>query len=168
MSINHVRWRWAPGYEGLYLVSEDGEVMTLPRGGKDAHTLTQFDTGNGYRKVLLYSSDGIATNQLVHRLVATAFCEIRQGATEVNHLDGNKSNNHASNLEWVTPSENKDHASRVLGGNHRKPGRRKFDDEQVRYIRSSTTGSRPLARQFGVSPTAIRQIRTGKTYQEVI
>ena len=167
MSINSVKWRWILGYEGLYLVSEDGEIMTMPRGGKDAHVLKLHNVGRGYKQVLLYSADGSSARYLVHRLVATAFCEMRKDATEVNHIDGNKSNNRASNLEWVTKSENMIHSSRVLGGNHRKPTRRRFTDEQVRFIRSSSTGIRPLARQFGVTPTAIRQIKTGKTYQEV-
>lgn len=51
----------------------------------------------------------------LHRIVATAFCEKKEGKEFVNHIDGNKENNMASNLEWVTKSENELHSTRVLG-----------------------------------------------------
>jgi hypothetical protein len=49
----------------------------------------------------------------VHRLVAAAFCNKRDGCDEVNHKDGNKLNNRAENLEWCTKSENMLHAYRM-------------------------------------------------------
>ena len=49
-------------------------------------------------------------NHSVHRLVASAFCLKEEGTTEVNHIDGDKHNNNASNLEWVTQQQNSKHA----------------------------------------------------------
>lgn len=61
----------------------------------------------------------------VHRLVAMAFVKGMVSGKEVNHIDGNKRNNAASNLEWVTKSENQLHAYKIglrrpTYGNHRK------------------------------------------------
>jgi len=76
--------------------------------------------GNGY---MCYTADKL---YLLHRIVATAFCDNPDPVTKkfVNHKDGNKLNNHATNLEWVTKSENELHSVRVLGNKRNIEGLR--------------------------------------------
>lgn len=161
------KWRWIDGYVGLYLVSDHGNVISLPKHGKDAVTLKPISDGR-YLGVTLYSKEGKPTRELVHRLVAKAFCMGYEPSLEVNHKDGDKTNNKADNLEWITRSENMKHSARILGGGHIHKPQRMFTDDQIRDIRNSSMGTRPIARLYGVSPNAISQIRKRKTYQEVI
>jgi hypothetical protein len=85
-----------------YLVQEDGSVFSLRAG----RYLRLQAASNGYRFVKL----GRGKPHLVHRLVAAAFVANPDGKPHVNHKDANRENNHFSNLEWVTPSENHTHA----------------------------------------------------------
>lgn len=109
-------WKAVVGYEGLYDVSDTGKVRSLERltsAGRRGigRELRQYLLPCGYFEVLL-SNDGKIKHKRVHRLVADAFCEKTDGRNEVNHIDGNKQNNSADNLEWVTRSENVKHAYR--------------------------------------------------------
>jgi Mn-dependent DtxR family transcriptional regulator len=110
-------WRPVLGYEGLYEVSNYGEVKSLTRKrscGKgfyyqEERILKQTFTTTGYKKVEL-SKDGKRKSLKVHRLVAIAFIPNPFNKEEVNHIDGDKINNNVNNLEWVTSSENSIHA----------------------------------------------------------
>lgn len=62
--------------------------------------------------------DGVRKSLGVHTAVARAFCEGYSPELQVNHKDGNKTNNAASNLEWMTPGDNTRHAREVLGFNN--------------------------------------------------
>lgn len=112
---------WLPieGFVG-YEVSNLGRVRSLdrmvPREGKQGdlsikgQTLKAGRTPKGYRRIQLVSADGSKRNFMVHRLVALAFIENPDEKPEVNHKNGDKENNKASNLEWSTESENQFHA----------------------------------------------------------
>jgi hypothetical protein len=69
---------------------------------------------NQYLQAAL-SKGGTTWQPLVHRLVADAFIPNPKGKQQVNHIDGDKTNNHAENLEWCTRLENVRHAIEVLG-----------------------------------------------------
>lgn len=109
------QWKPVKGFEGKYIVSNLGNVMSLPRTilnrlGReytvDGFTLSKRISDTGYENVYL----GNSASKSVHRLVAEAFVQNPNRFSEVNHIDGNKKNNCASNLEWVTHSENIKHA----------------------------------------------------------
>lgn len=93
---------------GRYGVNTKGEVKNLHSGRK----LKNRDGGNGYWKVRLFGIDNRYKNYTIHRLVALAFCEGYNPATTyvVNHMDEDKHNNRASNLEWCTPKYNRNYS----------------------------------------------------------
>jgi hypothetical protein len=110
-------WKDISGYEGLYQISNHGRVKSLERNEKfckrPESILKTFLCGSGYQEIILKNKEG-RKPKLIHRLVAEAFIPNEEGKREVNHKDGNKTNNEVSNLEWVTPSENQSHSHKVL------------------------------------------------------
>jgi len=118
--------RWLPvaGYEGLYEVSTLGRVKSLSRpyknqagecGAMQPEKIMQPSlNGAGYPQVSLWRG-GVLRAQQIHRLVAQAFL-VPTGGEEVNHLDGDRQNNAAENLEWCTRAENMAHAKKLGWG----------------------------------------------------
>ncbi len=94
-------WKDIPGYEGLYQVSNYGQVKSL-RFGKEK--ILRYRLLKGYERYCLYK-DGRQKFFLAHRLVMYAFNYVDENLT-INHIDENKRNNHISNLEYCTQSEN--------------------------------------------------------------
>lgn len=111
-----------------YLINESGVFIRK----KDKVLIQWCYTIDGYPTIKLVDDQGIRRINRVHRLVAKLFvnCE-RSEYTEVNHIDGDKTNAHYSNLEWVTPSENQIH-SYNLG--LRKPANSYVDDKYIHLI----------------------------------
>lgn len=113
-------WKSIPGYKGLYEVSNMGRVKALERiaarGSKgERHRKEQIlklQCRNLYLKATLCKNGEYKQFQ-VHRLVAEAFIPNPDGKPVVNHIDGDRCNNQASNLEWVTYRENTQHAIRT-------------------------------------------------------
>lgn len=101
MASNWITATLAPGV--TCEVSEDGRVR-----GSDGRRLRLDMDPRGYLRVRFGASGKIRAR--VHRLIATAFVPNPLGKPQVNHIDGNKRNNAASNLEWCTPRENQRHA----------------------------------------------------------
>lgn len=118
------RWRPILGYEDKYMISDAGHVLSLAKVVREKTGKTRIRkerilrnilASNGYLFVIL-SNNGKTKTHLLHRLVATAFIGASQ--LEVNHKDGDKTNNDVDNLEYVTHSQNIRHSYQVL---KRKP-----------------------------------------------
>ena len=114
-----MEWKAVKEYEGLYEVSDSGEVRSCDRYIKTdirnvksrlikGKVLTQNTKRNGYKTVDL-CKNGKVTTTLVHRMVAEAFLPNPDRLHFVNHKDSNRANNTTSNLEWVTSSDNRKH-----------------------------------------------------------
>ena len=119
-------WKDVKGYEGLYRVSENGDVKALDRyvdnrwGGKvfkKEKDISIRGDGKGYLRCTLICDKTPRTIH-THRLVAEAFIPNPKNKPCVNHIDCNTSNNNISNLEWVTYSENQLHANKMNRREH--------------------------------------------------
>lgn len=104
-------WKDVKGFEGIYQVSDEGEVRRLYKGG----TTKTMKPWTGQYKTITLSAKGKKRTYLMHRLIAETFLGRPANATEVNHKDGDKHNNRLENLEWVTQQENGYHADEFLG-----------------------------------------------------
>lgn len=100
-------WKDIKGYEGLYQISNFGRVK------RNGNILKPIDS-HGYKYVHLCNKNHERKNHAIHRLVALTFIYNPSNLPQVNHIDGDKSNNLITNLEWVTATENAYHKSRVL------------------------------------------------------
>ena len=144
-------WKDIDGFNGLYQVSNLGNVKSLDRCvlTRGANHESQFIKGrmlklNGGRKYpqVILCKDGKTYGRLVHRLVATAFIPNPDNLPCINHKDENPKNNHVDNLEWCTYQYNntynnriekcKDKISKTLTGRHYE---RHLTDEQRERIR---------------------------------
>ena len=108
-------WKDVVGYEGLYKVSNKGNVFSVERmvRGKKCGgiILKPRYHRDGYLQVML-CKNGIRKNKLIHRLVLETFVENPNNLPEVNHLDENKANNELPNLEWCDGSYNSNYGTR--------------------------------------------------------
>lgn len=112
-----------PGFEGLYSITIDGRVYShgrVSRGGfmKEKIYMPQWiqshpNLMHGRHMVGIYDLKGKRHRFTLYRLVAMAFIpnDDPKNKVQVNHKDGNKMNNHFSNLEWSTPEENQEHCT---------------------------------------------------------
>lgn len=102
-----MEWKDITNYEGLYRVNCNGDVYSIRKN----KILTPERLSGGYLRVGLFDELGNRKRFLIHRLVLCEFDEYRQYPEwEVNHIDMDTSNNHISNLEWVTQEQNHQHA----------------------------------------------------------
>ena len=106
--------------------------------------------------------------EYLHRLVALKFIPNPHGFTDVNHIDGNKANNHIDNLEWCSRSDNILHAyqNNLNYTPSKISTRRKLSQKDVEEIRQSTLSSLVLAQKYDVSKPTILNIKNHKIYNQ--
>jgi len=152
------------GFEGRYSVDEDGNVFSHRR---DIKLKPRLVSG-GYLGVRL---DG--KGRLIHRLVAEAFLPNFLEKPQVNHIDGNKTNNALSNLEMATSSENLLHAVRtglkvsVKGENNGKAKLSNADVITIKMLLLKGEKGVYIAKKFGVSHPTISLIKSGKRWKQI-
>jgi hypothetical protein len=166
-----MKWKPIKGYEGRYSISDTGVVWSEERlvdyGDKfvtcgNREKISRIDR-KGYVSVCL-STNGKNKCIRVHRLVAEAFISNPEGLKEVNHINGDKTDNRIENLEWSNRSRNITHSYRVLESSNRdgtNNGRHVVNEDDVREIRrlkSEGVSTRELSQRFGISNGQILRI----------
>ena len=150
-------------YDSEIFISSDGKVF------HNEKLLKTFISKEGYERVK-FSVNGQIYRELVHRLVAETFIPNPNNLPQINHIDGNKTNN-----EWCTRSENLKHAFRqglrnCKGVNNPMTKLTQSDVEEIRktYIKGKHCdfNSRGLAKKYGVSPGVILNIVHRRTFIE--
>lgn len=154
---------------GLY-VSNKGRVKTHSGDIKNL-----YDNGGGYFLLSVYDRDNKKNRSFyIHRLVAELFigetCNVK---TQVNHKDGDKSNNHVDNLEWVCPKENIKHMhDNKMNMNRRNHGKTyKLPDSVIAYAYSKVvmgiSGVGVTAKEYGMPRTTLSSIVNKRTRRDV-
>lgn len=177
------KWKPVKGYEGLYEVSDFGRIKSLKRTetvkNKRGETYTRshkerilaqtLDGRSNYLQVML-CKDGKGKKHLVHRLVANAFIENPLSLQEVNHIDEDKTNNCAANLEWCTHKYNSNYGSRQAFGRGEKNSQNKFSEELIKQVRCEFVARDPekgltaLSKKHGISMPHLCAILRGKRW----
>lgn len=171
------KWREIPGTDGNYIASDMGTIASIDRTITNINGVVRRYIGGdlkpsrhikGYRAVSI-CVNGKETTALVHRLIMAAFNG--ESKLQVNHINGNKSDNRLENLEYCTCSENHKHAYRVglknINGERHPVAR--FSNQQADIIRNralSGESTMLLAKEFNVVPSVISNIKYGRTYAQ--
>lgn len=151
-----------------YMIDKEGNIWSPYRGGKYLHPAP---TKKGYYRIVLQTTNGRKTFQ-VHRLVLETFKPVDNcDKLEVNHKDGDKSNNKLENLEWCTGSFNVRHS---LENNLKIPARGELvggsvlKEEEVlkicEYLKNSNLSLKEIGELFGVSKSCIFDIKRKKSW----
>ena len=147
--VNEV-WKNIPEYEDCYQVNNFGRIKSLSRKIKHKNNqihnikeqiikphLTGYLSNNSQYKRVELSKNNISKGFSIHRLVAEAFIDNPENKCCVNHIDGDKHNNKVENLEWVTISENNQHAYK-LGLKVSKKG--KYSSKSKKIVQKTKSG----------------------------
>ena len=162
-------WKDVKGYEGIYQVSNLGNVINL-KSRKSNPFLKPVLTSRGYFQVFLFVN--CPKRILLHRLVAEHFILNIDNKPQVNHINGIKTDNRVENLEWVTAGENMKHG-RVTGLINSPKGERhpnaKITQRQVDEIRNffliNNYSVKELSQKYNVSQSVIYGAVTYRTYK---
>jgi hypothetical protein len=147
------------GYE-KYIIFEDGKILSIPINKYMNPSLTK----DGY-----YCTMFNRKTETVHRLIAKAFVPNPHNKPEVNHIDGNKLNNHYTNLEWCTRGENIKHCYDLglrscKGENNSRAKVKQSDIENIKALYKQGKTQKEVGIIFGISPSQAGKIINNKSW----
>lgn len=160
------KWSDVMGWEEFYRISNKGRVYSK----RYKKIMKPLKTHKGYLAIDLRSKARVKKGHLIHRLVAIAFIGMpTKIKNQTNHKDGNKTNNKAENLEWVSQSENQIHSYRlglksVKGEMNPKAKLTLKDVNEIRRLVLNKVKQIDIAKQFNVSQAQISYIKLGKSW----
>ncbi len=168
-------WKDISGYEGIYKISNKGNIKSLSRFHvpKD-RILTGFKSNNGYVCIEL-SKEGFSSRFYVHRIMAIAFLPNPYNKPNINHKDGVRNNNNLDNIEWCTQKENIQHAHRTglaRVGIGEKQAHSKLKTNNINKIRSMYRTGAYTMKEIGdiykVSYQSISDVVNFRTWKHII
>jgi hypothetical protein len=153
------------GYEN-YLVFNDGTVLN----SNTDRELKPDRTNRGYYRITVCKNNKVKRYS-IHRLVAELFIHNPLSLETVNHIDGDKSNNSVSNLEWLTQQDNQAHAVATdLCPKGSSNGNSKWKEDKIhevcKLIQSGLTRT-PVLEQTGITKSTFDDIRRRKTWKHI-
>lgn len=170
-------WKDVVGYEGIYEVSNDGQIRTKEgkitsneryskRVWKQRVLKQKVDKENSCRVNLW--KNGKEKTWLVHRLVALAYIPTVEGKESINHIDGSRLNNHIDNLEWCNHKENNNHAfdTGLMSSNvpivlvHK-------NTKQAHYFRSMAKAGKFLGKAHGYISAVLKGNQSNSSEYEI-
>ena len=164
-------WKDVVGYEGLYQVSNFGNVKSLGNNfTRKERFLKLSPQSKGYLTVVLQKN---ATRKmvLVHRLVAEHFIDNSESKPQVNHINGDKTDNRVENIEWVSHRENLDHAIKnnlTLKGEENRNSKLKDSDViKIHSLLQKGVTTKELSESYNVSYSTIDGIRTNTYWKHL-
>lgn len=155
-----IEWKDMIGYEGVYRISNRGNVFSI----KNGYNLRLSDS-HGYRSARL-TNNGVRKIGSVHRIVAKHFISNTECFPEVNHINGNKSDNRVENLEWCSRKRNVEHANALGLCNYRK----KMDDFKVLALHTMYNSGFTLteiSKYYKISVGTASAIASGKHWKHL-
>ena len=160
-------WKPVPGWKNAYEVSDLGNVRKTT-----GEVVGQWRNDRGYMLVRL---SGPRRQLSVHRLVASVFISNPRNHPTVNHMNNERADNRACNLEWCTQAENLRHAEIQGRMQHdywvgRRSPNAILSDPQVLEIRNAHRGGESYAEigaRFGISKRAVGRCINKETYANV-
>lgn len=153
-------WKDVVGYEQYYQISSHGKLRSVRRG----RIMSAPPNSSGYHHTSL-NAKGSTKGIYIHLIVAGHFVDNPFSKPEINHKDGDKSNNKCNNLEWVTKCENMRHSYHVL-----RRGHIKLTPQDVMAIResyASGNGVGIISDVTGVSRANIQAIVTRQSWKHI-
>lgn len=171
-------WKDIPNYEGIYQASDLGEIKSLARTieHKNGTVINVKEKllkprlvgrkNCQYYEVVLYK-DSKSKAFKVHRIIAELFCKKHDGCDVVNHIDNDRLNNIAINLEWTTVDGNNQHRhiqGRSKGAKGSSNGKAKLSDDDVIKIRKMLSDGRTqtyIANKFDIHQSTVYKIKNG-------
>jgi NUMOD4 motif/HNH endonuclease len=165
-----LEWRSVVGFEGIYLVSNQGHLLTQSHLTQDkrgrfrkikSRLRKPAKNRDGYLTCLLCNGAKIRSTSM-HRLVAEAFIPNPHNLPEVEHRDRNRANNWVHNLEWISKLDNDAKGERVCGSKLTAA-----DVKRIRELLKEGFRQRQIAAMFDVDISAISSIKIGRNWKHI-
>lgn len=160
-------------YEGKYEVSNTGKIRSVKYKNRTGRELV-VQPGNGkwaYKFIHILDKENKSHTELLHRLIAKTFVSNPHNYPDVNHIDGDRNNNHANNLEWCTHEQNMHHAIREgrytsYGENNKQSKLTETQAREILALKGKFTG-KEVAEKYGVHPTNVSMIWRRKSWMHL-
>jgi len=160
------KWKEVQGYEGRYMISASGKVFSFLT---NKYRKPVFNH-RGYYFMRLSDSEHKYKTNYIHKMVARAFIPNSENKPQVNHIDGNKTNNLIDNLEWCTNDENMAHAKAnglIKPHKGKEHWHCRLTEEQAKDIKYSLMSTKELMKEYRASYSMVYGIKSGKRWKHI-